>query len=167
MVDIQTLQTISIAIASAGILVAAIYYVLQLRHQTRIRKTDLIMRLYLFYSSKEYQEALARHLATDFKDYDDFVRKYGAIPTRSLDPNQVQISFQMVSTFFEGVGVLLSEKLLDINIVQKLFAVEVYWKKTEPLIGELRRQLSPKLWEWFEYLYNEVKKREQQLAKTK
>lgn len=162
MVDIST---ISIVVASAGVLVAAIYYVLQLRHQNRMRQTDLIMRLYLFYSSKEYQEAVARHLAADFKDYDDFVRKYGAIPTKSLDPSEVQISFQMVSTFFEGVGALLSEKLLDIRVVQKLFAVEQYWEKTKPLVGELRRQLSPQLWEWFEYLYNEVKKREQQKAK--
>jgi hypothetical protein len=37
MVDIQT---VSIAIASAGVFLAAIYYILQIRHQTRIRQTS-------------------------------------------------------------------------------------------------------------------------------
>jgi hypothetical protein len=47
MVDIQT---ISVAIASADVLVAAIYYILQIRHQTTIRKTDLLIRLYQTYT---------------------------------------------------------------------------------------------------------------------
>jgi len=34
MVDIQT---VSIAIASAGVFAAAVYYILQLKHQTKIR----------------------------------------------------------------------------------------------------------------------------------
>ena len=162
MVDIQT---VSIVVASAGVFVAAIYYILQIRHQRKMRQTDLIMRLYSTWGGKEYQEALFRHLAANFKDYNDFVKKYGPIPSPNVSAlNDVQISFQMVGTFFEGLGVLLSEKLVDINLVQKLFAVKVYWEKTEPLMKELRKQHSPALWEWFEYLYNEVKRREQQLA---
>ena len=43
MVDIQT---ISIAIASAGVFLAAIYYTIQIRHQTKMRHTDLVVRLY-------------------------------------------------------------------------------------------------------------------------
>ena len=35
MIDIQT---ISIAIASAGVFVAAIYYILQIRHQSKVRR---------------------------------------------------------------------------------------------------------------------------------
>jgi hypothetical protein len=52
MVDIQT---ISIAIASAGVLLAAIYYVLQIKHQTRLRQTDMVMRLYTTFGSTEFQ----------------------------------------------------------------------------------------------------------------
>jgi len=83
------------------------------------------------------------------------VKKYGSMPSPSL--NELQTSLQMVGTFFEGLGVLLSEKLLDINLIQKLFAVELYWKKIEPLVKELRKQFgTPAFWEWFEYLYNKV-----------
>jgi hypothetical protein len=58
-VDILLLQTVSIAIASAGVFVAAVYYILQIRHQTKIRQTDLVIRLYSTYGSKEFQEAWA------------------------------------------------------------------------------------------------------------
>jgi hypothetical protein len=53
MVDIQT---ISIAIASAGVACAAIYYSLQIRHQTKLRQTDFTMRLYTSWVSKEMTE---------------------------------------------------------------------------------------------------------------
>ena len=154
MVDIQT---ISITVASAGIFIAAIYYVLQIRHQSKIRQTDLIIRLYSFYNTEACQKALAKVLALDYKDYDDFVKKYGSLLSPS--PNDVQISLQMVGTFFEGVGVLLSQGLLDINLVQKLFDVKGYWRKIEPVVIELRRTLKdPRQKEWFEYLNNEVSK---------
>ena len=66
-VDILLLQTVSIAIASAGVFLAAIYYIFQIRHQTRLRQTDLIMRLYSTFGSKEFQDAWTRIESTDFK----------------------------------------------------------------------------------------------------
>jgi hypothetical protein len=160
MVDVD-IQTVSIAIASTGVFLAAIYYIFQIRHQTKMRQTDIIMRLHSIYISEAYQKATARVKDTDYKDYDDFVKKYG-----SPSPNDVQISLQMVGTFFEGLGVLLSEKLLDINLIQKLFAVEKYWKKAEPIVKELRKQSDASLWEWFEYLYNEVKNQEKKFQQS-
>lgn len=43
MVDVQTF---SIAVASAGVVAGIIYYAFQVRHQTKLRQTDLIMRLH-------------------------------------------------------------------------------------------------------------------------
>jgi hypothetical protein len=154
MVDIQT---VSIAIASAGVFAAAIYYIFQIRHQTKLRQTDVIMRLHSFYNSEMFQKAVTIVLSTDYKDYDDFVKEYG-----SSSASDVLISSRMVGGFFEGIGVLVNEKLLDITLVQKLFTVDVFWEKAEPIVKGMRKQLSrPALYEWFEYLYNEVKKKEQ------
>jgi hypothetical protein len=75
MVDIQT---VSIAIASAGVFVAVIYYMLQLRHQSKVRQTDLILRLYSTFGDDDHQRAGKKVLWIDYKDYDDFVKKYGA-----------------------------------------------------------------------------------------
>jgi phosphatidylglycerophosphate synthase len=161
MVDIQT---ISIAIASAGVFAAAIYYILQIRHQNRMRKTDLLMRLHLAFSTKETVEACLKYLSTEYKDYDDFVEKYGS----PIAEGQVQTVFVMMAMFFEGIGVLLKNKLLDLNLVTELFAVEMFWLKLKPLAEGMRKQLNnPEIYTMFEYLYNEMKKREQQLARAK
>jgi hypothetical protein len=155
MVDIQT---VSIAIASAGVFAAAIYYIFQIRHQTRIRKTDLLTRLLSTYGSRENSEALMRVLALEFRDYNDFVKKYGLIP--SLNPDQV--AFRMISMFAEEVGMLLKRGLIDPDMAYDLFSIAILWEKLKPIVEGVRKHFNePRLFEDFEYLYNEMKKREQ------
>jgi len=157
------IQTISIAIASAGVFAAAIYYILQLRHQSRMRQTDLVVRLYSAFSGKELQEAyFETAYGFEFADYDDFMKKY-RMPAKPILP------LWQVCKFFDGVGVLLRRKLVDIGLVDELFHAEaaIIWKKVKPLIEGRRKELNqPTLWEWFEYLYDEMKKREQRGGKN-
>jgi hypothetical protein len=75
MVDVQT---VSIVIASSGVMVAAIYYVLQLGHQNKMRQTDLLMRLYSAWGSEDLQKAGYRVLELQIEDYNDYVKKYGS-----------------------------------------------------------------------------------------
>jgi hypothetical protein len=90
-------------------------------------------------------------------NYDEFVKKYG--PLTSDGPEQT--AFLIIGMFCEGIGVLLHRKLVDIDIIRELFPVEAFWLKFEPIITGYRKQTAqPKTYEWFEYLYNEVKKRE-------
>jgi hypothetical protein len=153
------LQTISIVVASASVVAGITYYAFQMRHQTKARQTDLILRLASFYNSREFHEALTRVLGIEYADYKEFEQKYGSL--FSPAPNDLLISLQMVGSFFENLGVLVSEKLLDLDLVAKLFTADVYWKKTELLVKELRKQSgNPAYYEWFEFLYNELQKRE-------
>jgi len=159
MVDIST---VSIAIASAGVFAAAIYYILQLRHQSRMRQTDLVVRLYSAFSGKELQEAyFETAYGFEFADYDDFMKKY-RMPAKPILP------LWQVCKFFDGVGVLLRRKLVDIGLVDELFHAEatIVWKKVKPLVEGRRRELNqPTALQSFEYLYNEMKKRGQQPTK--
>ena len=155
MVDIQT---VSIAIASAGVFVAAIYYVLQIGHQNKMRQTDLVVRLYSAFSGKELQEAYFEVRQLEFVDYDDFMKKY-RMPSKSILP------LWQVCKFFDGVGVLLHRKLVDIGLVDELFHTEatLLWEKVKPIAEGRRKELNqPTIYQPFEYLYNEMKKREQQ-----
>jgi len=157
------IQTISIAIASAGVFAAAIYYILQLRHQSRMRQTDLVVRLYSAFSGKELQEAyFETAYGFEFADYDDFMKKY-RMPAKPILP------LWQIGKFFDGVGVLLRRKLVDIGLVDDLFHAEatIIWKKVKPLIEGRRKELNqPTLFGWLEYLANELKKREQRGAKS-
>jgi hypothetical protein len=71
-----------------------------------------------------------------------------------------------VGWFFEGVGVLLRRKLIDIAVVDDLFSspIKISWEKMKHVAeGERKKFGRPQIWEWWEYLYNEMKKREQKL----
>ena len=152
------IQTVSIAIASASVALAAIYYIFQIRHQTKLRQTDLIMRLYSRFSSEGFQKTFDKVRRREPLSLHDYEEKYGSA------------EWITVGTFFEGIGVLLYRKLIDIGLVDDLFTapIKISWGKMKDTIIETRKEYGqPTIFEWFEYLYNEMKKREQQLARAK
>ena len=162
MVDIQT---VSIVIASASVVAGVVYYALQLRHQARARQdmvktrqADLLMRLYSTWGDESLQRAAWTVGELKFKDYDDFVKKYG----KPISTAQVPMSFLLMGNYFEQVGILLRNKLIEPSLISQLVPVENAWEKVNPLVEGLRKDLhDPELWEWFEYLYNETKRRKQ------
>jgi hypothetical protein len=56
-VQVELVAYLSMIVASVGLVGAVIYYVNDHRNQALMRKTDLIMRLYTTFMSKEFQEA--------------------------------------------------------------------------------------------------------------
>jgi phosphomannomutase len=156
---------ISAMVAAAGVMVGVVYYILEMRHQSKVRQTDLVMRLYSIYGSPEFQEAWARTSYLEFeklKNLEDFEKKFPAVEERIA----VGRDLQSQAIFFEGIGVLLHKKLIDIELVDDLLSTSIlyFWNKAEPIVKIMREiNKRPQVFEWFEYLYNEMKKREQQL----
>jgi len=157
LVDISTVSTV---IAAVSVVVASIIAVLQLRDFVKTRQTELVMRLYAIFGSNEFQEEwhiLMTDLDAKKYSYRDLVEKYGK-------------EAPLAGPFFEGVGVLLHRKLIDIELTDDLFSgfIKRLWEKGKPMIDDARKQLNyPQYGEWFEYLYNQMKKREQKLTKTR
>jgi len=132
----------------------------------KTRQTDTLIRLYLTWESDDLQEAFERIVTAEFKDYNDFVKKYGPITSPERPP--VHRALSRVSFFFHGVGILVHRKLADIGLVDALIGYGVIWlwEKMKPLVEGWRKDLNmPKSVWGFEYLYDEMKKREQQVAK--
>jgi hypothetical protein len=144
MVDITE---ISAMVAAAGVLVGVVYYMLDMRNQSRTRQTDLTFRLYQGILTDEVTNYWYQVKGTEGKDFNEYVKRQG------------WKDLLKISTYFEGVGFLLHRKLLDIDMARELFAeaVKQIWEKPEPMFKEMH---SDKAF-WFEYLYNEMKKREQ------
>ena len=157
------IPSISAIVAAIGVLIGVVFTVLQLRDLVRTRHTDLVMRLYSTWQSKEFSEATLKVWNLEFKDYDDFVKKYGPWYSET----EVYTAFRMVCNFFDGIGILLIRKLVDIEIVASMFAraTKTSWEKVKLLVED-RRQIGTTLFTDFEYLYNEIKKREQGSVKN-
>jgi len=158
-VDILLLQTISIVIASAGVFLAAVYYIFQLRHQAKQRQTDMVMKLYATFGSTEFQKAYQTIMDLEFEDFADYRKRYA-------ENAEVKAALTTVDVFFEGIGVLVKRKLVGMDLVDDLLSSNILstWEKTKPLTEGIRKMRArPQSWEWFEYVYDEMKKREQQL----
>ena len=164
MVDIQT---VSIVLASAGVIAGVVYYVLQIRHQTRLRQTDLAMRLFSTWGSKEFRDMVIEVHSLQFKDYDDFVKKYG--PWFSKGPAQTAIG--TVANYFEAIGFLVYKKIIDIDFIYNVItftSIKLHWEKVKPVMMGLRELHSdPRIGLWIEYLYNEMEKYDQKLQAKK
>jgi hypothetical protein len=168
MLDIQSFSAI---VAAVGVVIGVILTVQELRHLRKQRQTDLLVRLapWLNMSSNELQQAMVKIINLEFKDYDDFVKKYG--PLASEKPEQMAI--MTIGNYCETIGTLVRRGLLDIDLVYEFWGhnLLLYWDKLKPVAeGTIKQYDQP----WYgeseqsnaEYLYNELKKREQHLAKT-
>jgi hypothetical protein len=164
MVDIQT---VSVMLTCASVMAGVVYYALQIRHQTRIRKTDLIIRLFSRLHSNEFEDAYPRIMSLEFKDYEDFVKKYG--PRHSGKSPEIDKAIASVCGFFELVGTLLYRRHIDLGLIYDSFGLSMIkevWEKTKPLTMGARRERGEEWGVGFEYLYNELLRKEPQLRKT-
>jgi len=161
MVDIQT---ISIAIASAGVLAGVIYYVLEIRHQSRLRQMESLIRLSPWFNmnAREVQEAVTQVCSIEYKNYEDYLERYSEKPEN--------MTLKILGNYFEGIGILVYRKLVEADIVYDFWGeiIQSSWEKIQPLVADMRKDLGDSnMFRFWEYLYNEMKKREQQLARAK
>ena len=166
MVDILLLQTVSLGVASASIVIGVIYYILQIRNQTTIRKTDLMIRLYSSIQNREYMDAFVLLMSAQFQDYEDYVKKYGSLLSPEASMNRTLSS---VLAPLEMVGTLLYRKHIDIGFVYDVFGVatiKTLYEKFMPIIQGGRRDFEPGWCVGFEYLHDELLRKEPQLRKT-
>jgi hypothetical protein len=62
---------------------------------------------------------------------------------------------------------LLYKGLLDPELFS-LFSIDLAWERMKLLIERMRKERkAPEIYKWFEYLYDEMKKREQKLQQSK
>jgi hypothetical protein len=119
----------------------------------------MVLRLYATFGSTEFQKAYQIVMGLQFEDYTDYVKRYST-------NSEVKAALMSVVTYFEGIGVLVKRKLVNMELVDDLLNLNIVrtWKKVKPWAeGTRKRFAHPQSLEWFEYLYNEMQKREQRL----
>jgi hypothetical protein len=159
MVDITEISAI---VAAAGVLVGVVLTYAELRHQTKLRETDLLLRLGAL-ADKEFSRDLDTIYSFEFPDHDDFVKRYGS---RSItkEEKEFQEALDSVMNKAEIFGLLLRRGMLSADLAYEMFEGIRLWERVRPLVEGIRKHdNTPHLWEHFEYYYNEMKKREQRL----
>jgi hypothetical protein len=141
-------STIATVVATISVVVGVIFTVLELRHMSKTRQTDVIMRIYDRFGSKEMVEAMY--------SVGQLRSETPPNPARELGKLTGVIQIAVV---FEGLGVLLQQDLIDIKMVDGLFGptLDALWEPICPLIQWMRDSLKqPTFFSHFEYLYNRL-----------
>ena len=156
--------TVSVVIASASVIGSAVYYMLETRHQRRVRQTESVIRLspWLSMDAKDVQEAISMVHSAEFTDYKDYIAKYAGTPEER--------SLKLLGNYFEGIGLLVHRKLVDTDLVFDFWGdvAETVWDEYEEVINGMRKDSgTPYSFEYWEFLVKEVKNKVAALSKRK
>jgi len=147
MVNLALLQSISYIAGALGVCIAAIFYILNLRISQknqeisqRNMKTTLETRKLQFVTSitnqllsEEGQKRFGELLNMEWRDYDDFEKKYGS--DYNLDNYAKKMS---VWNTYNTLGMLVREKLIEPEVLYSITGTNpiFMWSKFKDLIAE-------------------------------
>jgi len=148
----------SIVIACMSIVVAAMLAVLQLREQNRTRQAQLFMELYDQFYAPEFHR---RWMEAVYQIQDEDMIDADGVPKFLKGEIENYVEVTALCSFFEGIGLLVNKKLIDIDLVAELMSTPIIfvWERVRKYI-ELTREKTGRtqIYEWYEYLYQEIQK---------
>jgi len=160
MIDQNSIETVVTVIQAVTLTLAAFYYILTLQNNQRTqrqsletRQAQLFMQIYNRWSGQDFQDAWQLWNSFEFNSLEQGIEVFRMARARRARG--------ILSAFFEGIGVLVKEELIDIRLVAELISVpiEVFWDKISPIIDELREyENNPRELTETEYLYKALKK---------
>lgn len=155
-----SLEVIALVLTGLSITASIVYYANVLSNanktqkmQLETRQAQLLMKLYEEWRNPEQLKLYAKSLQMNWTSYEDFQDKY------SVDNFEERLPFTAMSYYWEGVGVLVEEGLIDIKLVSKLFSgdLKTHWEKFRSYIYDAReRRNYPQFFDKTEYLYNRI-----------
>jgi hypothetical protein len=144
MIDIPTVASI---VTTISIVVGVVFTILEIRHLAQTRKTEVIMKIYERFGTREIIEAINRVGNAKFENIADYSKKYGFT------------DISLIAELFEGIGVLLEQSLIDIKMVDSLFGptINLLWVRMKPVLYAMREGLKePFFFSHYEYLINRL-----------
>ena len=163
---LATLQAVSYIMGSLGVFLAAVYYISTLRNNQRTqqlqletRQAQLFMQIYnQGANNREFIEAWNRVMHMKFTNLQEFLEE---IDYENPDTRENQYAINILTGYYEGLGTLVKEDMLNIRWVALLFGswTRMFWEKVEPIAEEIRvDHKAPRFFSETEYLYNELMK---------
>jgi hypothetical protein len=150
--------TISVLVASASVIIGAIYYMLETRHQSRVRQTENVIRLSPWFSmsAKEIQETINLVCSVKYTSTEEYFEKYSGKPE--------QTSLKLLGNYLEGIGVLVHRKLVEADLIYDFWGDIALstWEDNEKIIHAMRERSGElRMFEYWEQLSKEMRRRKE------
>jgi len=126
MFDLERIQTAYYMAAATGVLVAAIYYIISLRYNMRAREMEICRLHTSDYTSEAGMQRYAIVMTMEWKDHEDFMKKYGYSNPEMLGKWASQFFMWEVLGVLVKSGVVKAEKLYPIGGFGAIRAWEKY-----------------------------------------
>jgi hypothetical protein len=123
--------------------------------QLETRQAQLYMQIYDKFSSPAFVDAFCR-----FQETREQVQTIDDYYEWASDPENLK-TMVIMATFFEGIGVLVKENLIEMRVVAQLTTepIVLFWGMFGSIIDEIRvRDGSPRMMCETEYLVDELMK---------
>jgi hypothetical protein len=130
MVDLALLQSVSYIAGALGVCVAAIYYIINMRFNMKAREMEICRSFASDYVSEQGMERYGTVMSMEWKDYEDFMKKYGY--------SNPEMFKKWTSQFFafEMWGILIKSKIIRADLIYDLgtYGAIKAWEKFRPII---------------------------------
>jgi len=156
MVTIEEIQAIYYMVAATGVLVAAGYYILNMRATLETRRIGLIENISSHVANEEGQKRYFELMNYEWTNYEDFERKYG-----SENNPEAAAKRYAVLTGFNTMGMLVRKGMVKAEDVYDMGigGIPLFWEKYKPIVEESRRRYNGKEYcRSVEYLAGEMLK---------
>ena len=141
---LSTLQTICL-------LVGITYYLITLKNQNKARQAQLFMNIHRETQSKEAQ--------TDFLDIETIEMNSAEDWIKLREDRESFTVIAKYLSYYEGIGVLVREGLIDVGLVAKLSSGNIiwFWEKYREGTIDIREHYNWPRWAIeVEYLYDKI-----------
>jgi uncharacterized membrane protein (Fun14 family) len=102
----------------------------QMKQNNELANMDLIMRLYEFANTAEFQAAWLTVLNSKINSYSDF---------QKLQKSD-QVAFFQIGALFESLGVLVERGIVKVEIIEDMFLTQLAWEAMKPFVAGMRQQ---------------------------
>ena len=153
MVSFEEIQTIYYMVAATGVLVAAAYYIFNIKEKNNNRRVALTSNLMQTFISEDGLRRYHEVMTMQWKDVDDFMKKYDSSVSQEYFAKR-----HAVWNTWDVLGYLVKKRMIDIETIFAVSGGEVVnsWAKWKPIIELFREKEGLDQYTYWEYLASEM-----------
>ncbi len=148
-----TISIIANIALALSFVIGLVFGIVQVRIATRDRRERLTLETLRNFQTRDFAELLYKYRVTTIPSTGEEFETF---------PAEDQIIFIQLSQEMDSLGILVAEKFIDLDLVDKTLgsAVTTAWKKYEPMFLDMRKKIpDPFLGEYFQWLAKQIEDR--------